>query len=114
METPSISDAKHMADKGNRDLEHDAMQNLIQKISERRERLLAMAFHAGYDGVDVVSESGMTNHVMEEDFKLGFEWEAWEGEAPRRDRFEQVMRYDFRQLTDEEEQRLLAKIGVYE
>lgn len=93
------------------DLIDDKMQEATQRIAQERERLLALAFYKGYDGVDIHTKDNIVTGVNQ--FKFGFEYEAWEGEPPKLDRFGQgVRRYDFTALTEEEKRVLLAKIGV--
>jgi len=95
------------------DIIDEKMREATEKIAIERERLLAMALHAGYDGVDIhMDTSVVTDHS---DYSMGFDYEVWEDDPPRIDRWDgNVLRYDFRVLDDEEKRTLLARIGVVE
>ena len=87
------------------------MQEAIERIVIEREKILAMALHKGYDGVDIHMDTSLVTDYN--DYSMGFNYEAWEGEPPTVDRWgSNVQRYDFRVLDDEEKQMLLARIGV--
>lgn len=100
-------------DKSSVDIIDQKMQKAVERISIERQKLLALALHKGYDGVDIfMGESIVTDY---RDYSMGFRYEAWQEEAATIDRFERnVQRYDFRVLDEEEKQRLLARIGVVE
>lgn len=66
-----------LLDTDSTDLLDDALQDAIQKLEARRLRLLAHAYHAGYDGVDIIPAQDVYTRV--EDFRLSFKYEAWEG-----------------------------------
>ena len=93
------------------DIIDEKMQEAIERIAIEREKLLAMALHEGYDGVDIQMDTSVVTDYR--DYSMGFNYEAWRDEPPRIDRFSQgVQRYDFRVLSDEEKWMLLARIGV--
>jgi len=93
------------------DVIDDKMMEATQRLAEERERLLALAFYKGYDGVDIHTKDRIVTDVNQH--KMGFEYEVWEGEPPTLDRFGQkVRRYDFRGLTREEKRIVLSKVGV--
>ena len=87
------------------------MKEVTERIAIERERLLAMAFHAGYDGVDIHMDTSIVTDYR--DYSAGFEYEVWEDDPPRIDRWDSnVLRYDFRTLDDVEKRMLLARVGV--
>jgi len=91
----------------------EKMQEAMQRIAIEREKLLALALRDGYDGVDIHMDTSIVTDYR--DYSMGFEYEAWEGEAPTINRWEaNVQRYDFRVLDKREKQQLLARIGVSE
>lgn len=95
------------------DIIDEKMREATEKIAIERERLLAMALHAGYDGVDIHMDTSVVTDYR--DYSMGFDYEVWEDDPPRIDRWgSKVQRYDFRLLDDEEKRRLLARIGVVE
>ena len=91
----------------------EKMREATEKIAIERERLLAMALHEGYDGVDIRMDTSVVTDYR--DYSTGFEYEVWEDDPPTVDRWDSnVQRYDFRTLDDEEKRMLLARIGVVE
>ena len=93
------------------DIINEKMREATERIAIERERLLALALHEGYDGVDIQMDTTLMMNYN--DYSMGFNYEAWRDEPPTVDRFSQcVQRYDFRVLNDEEKRMLLARIGV--
>lgn len=89
----------------------EKIQEAIERIAIERERILAMALHKGYDGMDIHMDTSLKTDYNE--YSMGFNYEAWKGEPPTVDRWSSnVQRYDFRVLSDEEKRMLLARIGV--
>ena len=89
----------------------EKMREATEKIAIERERLLAMALHEGYDGVDIRTGTSVVTDYR--DYSMGFEYETWEDDPPTVDSWDSnVRRYDFRVLTDEEKRMLLARAGV--
>jgi len=94
----------------NTELFNEQLQRAVQDLERKKLELLAHAFVAGYDGVDI--RVPMKTHEWKRDmqsFKVGFEHEAWEGEPPNVDRYAQgVHRYDFRGLDDWQQRELVG------
>lgn len=88
----------------------DMIVEATQRLAQERERLLAMCLQRGYDGVDIKTQSDVVTNY--DDYRFGFEYEAWEGEPEPIGPFESnVKRYDFRTLEKHEKRQLLAQIG---
>ena len=93
------------------DIIDEKMREATEKIAIERERLLAMALHEGYDGVDIRTGTSVVTDYR--DYSTGFEYEVWEDDPPTVDRWDSnVLRYDFRTLDDVEKRMLLARVGV--
>ena len=89
----------------------EKMREATENIAIERERLLAMALHEGYDGVDIRTSTLVVTDYK--DYSTGFDYEVWEDDPPTVDRWDSsVRRYDFRTLDDVEKRMLLARVGV--
>lgn len=97
------------------DFADEKVTELVQEIEARKIRLLAYAFVAGYDGVDVHMEPQTDWKDTLHNFNTSLKYEVWEskppdlGIAPRG-----VHRYDFRTLSRQEKRELIAHIGLAE
>lgn len=86
----------------------DAITDAVRELQRRQEKILALAFTRGYDGVDIVIEDKFAQSLDE--LRLGFKWEAWRGEPPARDPFgDPYRRFDFRYM-NEMDQKVLSSI----
>jgi hypothetical protein len=110
MVTDEFKIADEALDTDATDLIDDHLRHAVEELETKRLRVLALAFHNGHDGVDIIPNQKVSGRV--DDFKISFQYEAWNGEPPARDRFDPVTRYDFRHLGECEERELLAHIGV--
>jgi hypothetical protein len=93
------------------DILDEQLTEAVRRLERRREEVLALAFLAGYDGIDIINEDRVATRY--EDFRAGFKWEGWHGEPPQRDQWGQpFQRYDFRGLLEREQEMLTAVVGA--
>ena len=95
------------------DILDEQLQQAVEQLEANKIRLLAQAFAAGYDGVDIKAQRQREWKTDVQDFKHGFEYEVWEGEPPELGIAPSgIQRYDFRSLDDWQQQELLSHIGL--
>lgn len=94
---------------------HNKMSELVEDIEGKKVRLLAHAFVAGYDGVDIRMEPNTDWKRSPSQFNISYDYEAWEGKPPEVGVAPSGLhRYDFRSMDKYEKRELVAHIGLTE
>jgi len=92
---------------------NDYLLEGAEQLNRRRMELVARAFVAGYDGIDMKIQPTCEWSRDINQFKMGFNYEVWTGDppdpgiAPRGRR-----RYDFRTLDKQGKRELAAHAGI--
>lgn len=89
----------------------EQMMEAVDRFAAQKEKILALAYLKGYDGIDITVTTPRIGNV--EDFRHGIEWEGWMGEPePLEPYTSRTQRYDFRNLSDREKMRLTSIVGA--
>jgi len=90
----------------------EQMERAVKEFEAKKTELLAHAYVAGYDGVDILLDLDDVRKVPSP-MHASFRYEAWEEEPQRIPPLAQALhRYDLRGLDKQEERELLAHIGL--